>query len=152
MVRAIGTVQTDHRGATHFPAVGVTLGGGSSAHLSGPIVMQCGALLQYQLFVSHHFHFLENLKEVKAFPQLWVVVQLFWPHLNKLVLARKKPRLEVSVSAPQPKAVTTNQLSQSTQVGNACATGTVSTQVRRDESFAKLGRKAQLYETAKDSF
>jgi hypothetical protein len=67
-------------------------------------------------------------------------------------LLRKKPRIEVPVSAPQPKTATTNQLSQSTQVGNACATGTGSTQVQRDESFAKLGRKAQLYETAKDRF
>jgi hypothetical protein len=69
-----------------------------------------------------------------------------------LVCSRKKPRLEVPVSAPQPGTVTTNQFSQSTQVDNACATRTESTQVRRDELFAKLGRKAQLYETAKDRF
>jgi hypothetical protein len=68
-------------------------------------------------------------------------------------LLQKKPRMEeVPVSAPQPKTVTPSQPSKSSQVGNVCATGTGSTQVWRDESFAKLGRKAQLYETAKGRF
>jgi hypothetical protein len=68
-------------------------------------------------------------------------------------LLQKKPRIEeVPVSATQPKTVTPNQPSQSSQVGNACATRTGSTQVQRDESFAKLGRKAQLYEMAKGRF
>ncbi len=55
-------------------------------------------------------------------------------------------------SDPQPESVSSNQASQPNQIGKPCATGVGSTQVRRDESFAKLGRKAQLYETAKDRF
>jgi hypothetical protein len=53
----------------------------------------------------------------------------------------KKIRIEeVADSAPQPETESSNQASQPNQVGNACATGTGSTQVRRDESFAKLRR------------
>jgi hypothetical protein len=43
---------------------------------------------------------------------------------DQVGLARKNRRLEVYVSGAQPKAVTMNQLSQSTEVGNACATRT----------------------------
>jgi hypothetical protein len=67
-------------------------------------------------------------------------------------LIQKKQKTEVPVAAQQPKTVTKNQRSQSSQVGNACATGTRSTQVQQDESFAKLSQKAQLYEVAKDRF
>jgi hypothetical protein len=59
---------------------------------------------------------------------------------------------EVTDSDPQPETASWNQASQSMQVGNACVTGTGSTQVRQDESFAKFSRKAQLYEMAKDRF
>ncbi len=65
----------------------------------------------------------------------------------------KKIRIEeVTDSDPQPETASSNQVSRSNQVGNVHATGTGSTQVRQDESFAKLSRKAQLYETAKDRF
>jgi hypothetical protein len=68
-------------------------------------------------------------------------------------LPRKKIRIEeVTDSDPQPETTSLNQASQPNQVGNACATGTGSTQVQQDESFTKLSRKAQLYETAKDRF
>jgi hypothetical protein len=68
-------------------------------------------------------------------------------------LQRKKIRIEeVTDSDPQPETASSNQASQPRQVGNTCATGKGSAQVRRDESFAKLSRKAQLYETAKDRF
>jgi len=68
-------------------------------------------------------------------------------------LPRKKIRIEeVTDSDPQPESVSSSQASQPKQVGNVRAAGVGSTQVRRDESFAKLGRKAQLYETAKDRF
>ena len=68
-------------------------------------------------------------------------------------LPRKKIRIEeVTDSDPQPESVSSSQASQPKQVGNVRAAGVGSTQVRRDESFAKLSRKAQLYETAKDRF
>jgi hypothetical protein len=68
-------------------------------------------------------------------------------------LPRKKIRIEeVTDSDPQPESASSNQASQPNQTSKACATGVGSTQVRRDESFAKLSRKAQLYETAKDRF
>ena len=68
-------------------------------------------------------------------------------------LPRKKIRIEEVIdSDPQPESVSSNQASQPNQIGKPCATGVGSTQVRRDESFAKLSRKAQLYETAKDRF
>jgi hypothetical protein len=68
-------------------------------------------------------------------------------------MPRKKIRLEeVTDSDPQPESVGSSQASQPKQVGNVRAAGVGSTQVRRDESFAKLSRKAQLYEMAKDRF
>ncbi len=73
-------------------------------------------------------------------------------YFEKVNLADKKWKIDVSVSDPQPETAFKIQTSQSAQVGNSCATGTGSIQVRRDESFAKLSRKAQLYETAKVRF
>jgi hypothetical protein len=139
----------DHRGKTLFTGDGVTLGGELSIHLDSR--MARGAHLPYQPFVSHLLYF-GSLKEVKAFAQLWGLVQLSLSS-GQVGLPRKKIRIEeVTDSDPQPESASSNQASQPNQTGKVCATGVGSTQVRRDDPFAKLSRKAQLYETAKDRF
>ena len=63
----------DHRGETLFPGDGVTLGWDLNIRLDGRTAR--GVHLPFQPFVRH-LHYFRSLKEVKAFAQLWGLVQL----------------------------------------------------------------------------
>ncbi len=152
MVGAIATVQMDHRGETLFPGVW----GYTWWQIERPLERRYGDAMwcppPRPTFRKPSFSFFGEPQGGQSFDSTSRAGSTISTSSGQVGLLRKKPRVEVPVSAPQPEKATMNQISQSSHVGNACASGTGSTQVRRDELFAKLGRKAQLYETAKDRF
>jgi len=106
--------------------------------------------LQIQHTTKHLFR--GGIKAFKALAQLWGEDQLSRLLLKRLILLIRKESYKFLVPLHSQKQQLRSKAFNSLKLAKACATGAGSTQVRRDESFAKLSWKAQLYETAQIRF